>query len=36
MKAISVSQMKKAEQKAVEMGVSYLELMENAGTGSTR
>lgn len=36
MKAISVSQMKKAERKAVEMGVSYLELMENAGIGSTR
>lgn len=36
MKAISVLQMKKAEKKAVEMGISYLELMENAGIGSTR
>lgn len=35
-KALTVAQMKKAEQYAVEMGSSYLELMENAGTGCSR
>lgn len=33
MKILTCEQMKKAEQKAVEQGLSYLSLMENAGRG---
>lgn len=33
MKVLSVAQMKSVERNAVNLGVSYIELMENAGTG---
>lgn len=36
MKALSVAQMKTVERNAVNLGVSYIELMENAGVGSAR